>query len=64
MALSTVAELKAKPTEEHPLRALVTADTARAVFETPDEARQYLEHPGKLPLMASLYLAWADQKTQ
>lgn len=60
MTLRTVCKLTPKPTEEHPLRARVVTDTAHAYFNTAEEARQFLDHPGSLPMMSSLYLSWVE----
>lgn len=57
--------VRPRPTIEHPLRASVAYPTGRATFDSPDDARLYLDHPGHVPLAAQIYLAhWGEEGTK
>ena len=47
-----------RPTEDNGLRAVVSTPTAHATFESPDDAMQYVNHPGSLPILAGFYLGY------
>lgn len=48
-----------KPTPEHPLRARLTSPCSFSTFDSPADARQYIDHPGDTKEHARRYLAWA-----
>lgn len=48
--------VKPKPTIEQPLRARVSYPSGWATFDSPDDARIFLDHPGHVPLAARTYL--------
>jgi hypothetical protein len=52
--------VKPIPTAEHPLRALLrTSDgCARAVFNDPEHAALWADHPGHAPAMVDAYRQW------
>lgn len=54
--------LRPRPTDECPLRASVATSCAFSVWNTPGEARDYLNHPGEIPAMARHYIEWAERK--
>jgi hypothetical protein len=51
------------PREGKPLRARLTTPCASALFDSPEEAAQYTEHPGDIAELARRYLAWAADGT-
>lgn len=46
-----------------PLRARLLHPNGWATFESPDDAKKYLDHPGETPEMARRYLAWVEDGT-
>lgn len=46
-----------KPMPEYPLRAKMFSPTAWALFIGPEDAEQYLDHPGAIPYLARAYLS-------
>lgn len=55
-------EVAPRPTDEHPLRALLYTPTARAIWDSPEHARNWANHDGTLALLVERYLEWADEK--
>jgi len=49
--------IRRMPTDAHPLRAVVTTPCMHAAFNTPNEARDFLDHPGDVWQAAQFYLA-------
>ncbi len=47
---------RAKPTDEHPQRAIIYTPVAHAVFRNGSHARLFTEHPGDIAVMAHYYL--------
>lgn len=48
------------PTPGYPLRARLTSPCAHSTFDSPEDARDYLDHPGDTKEHARRYLAWAE----
>jgi len=48
--------MRLKPTEQKPLRAIVSFPNGRAAFDSPREALLFLEHPGDVKHAARYYL--------
>jgi hypothetical protein len=49
--------MRERPTADKPLRAIVGFPNGRAVFDSPEEALEYLEHPGDVQHAARFYLS-------
>jgi len=52
--------IRAIPTWACPDRARVTFPCGHATFDSADDARVYLDHPGDTPHAARAYLAWLE----
>ena len=50
------------PTPGHPWRAFVLTPTARAMFESPQYAKAWANHPGSFPHMVAKYRKWVTEK--
>jgi len=48
--------MRPKPTDDKPLRAIVNFPNGRAVFDSPEDALLYLNHPGDVKHAARFYL--------
>lgn len=48
--------MRLKPTDAKPSRAIVSFPNGRAVFDSPADAEQFLEHPGDVKHAARYYL--------
>jgi len=46
------------PTVEFPFKARFRTPVASAVFDSPEDARAFTEHPGDIKELARRYLAW------
>ena len=51
------------PTAGSPLRASLRTPCAYATFHSPENAREFLDHPGDIPELARRYLAWVTDGT-
>jgi len=49
-------QMRLRPSDEYPLRAIVSFPNGRAAFNSPEEAMQFLEHPGDVKHAARHYL--------
>lgn len=48
------------PTLEFPFRARLKTPCATARFDSAEDARLYVDHPGEIALLASRYLRWVE----
>ena len=48
--------MRLRPTDEQPLRAIVSFPNGRATFDSPQDALLFLEHPGDVKHAARHYL--------